>query len=134
MMPTRKNNTATTATKQTRPRQSGNTRAAKEEVANIAMDGLDDTALGAEEVSTARRIAAGATLEVAAGAAHLTRAVDATIVADRLSSLSDVVGAAGVRDVAEGAELLSTSEDVEAVSAVVGLMSLGDLDRGLELG
>lgn len=30
--------------------------------------------------------------------------------------------------------MLMASEDVEAMSALVGLMSLGDLDRGLELG
>ena len=102
--------------------------------ANTAMDGLDDTSHGMDEVAVARGIAVDATAEAAAGAAHITRGVDATIVADRLATLSDVVGVAGVTDIAEGAELISTAEDVEAVSAVVGLMSVGDLDRGLELG
>ena len=55
------------------------------------------------------------------------------MVADRLSTLADVVADAGVDDLVEGAELLMASDDVQAMSAAVGLMSLGDLDLGLEL-
>ena len=67
------------------------------------------------------------------GASDLTRAVDAGIVADRLSILSDVVAAAGVNDINQGAELIAAADDVDAVSAAVGLMTVDDLDKGLEL-
>ena len=60
--------------------------------------------------------------------------MDAEVVADRLATLSDLVGVAGVNDISEGVELLSASDDVDAMSAMVGLMSLGDVERGLELG
>jgi hypothetical protein len=93
-----------------------------------------DLAVGAESLDAARtevRIAAAAG---AASASDLTRAVDAEVVAGRLSTLSGVVAAAGINDIGQGAELLTASEDVDAISAVVGLMSLGDLERGLQLG
>jgi hypothetical protein len=71
--------------------------------------------------------------ELAAGASHLTRAVDAQIVADRMATLSGAVAEAGVVDIAQGAAMLATSDDVGVMSALVGLMSLDDVDHGLEL-
>src|SRR5215218_1019040 len=101
---------------------------------DMAMEGLDTAQAGATALESARGEVADAAGMAMAGAAHITRGLDAVVVADRLSKLSDVVGAAGVIDLAEGAELLATSHDVEALSAVVGLMSLDDLDKGLEIG
>jgi hypothetical protein len=55
------------------------------------------------------------------------------VVAERVSTLSEIVEAAGVTDVAEGLEMLEASEDVDLMGAMVGLMSADDLERGLEL-
>ena len=65
--------------------------------------------------------------------AYQTRAVDAAVVADRLSTLSEIVETAGIDDISQGADLLAHSEDVAAMSAIVGLMSYSDIERGLEL-
>jgi hypothetical protein len=116
-------------------RRLGEAAVAAGEVAAVeGVAGATDVAKGEKNLKQARGAARVGTVAVAAAASDLTRAVDAEVVADRLSTLSDIVGTAGVVDMAEGAEMLSTSEDVEAMSAVVGLMSLSDLERGLELG
>ena len=60
------------------------------------------------------------------------RAVDAEVVADRLSALA-ISSLSPVRDIDQGIDLLITSDDVDAMSAVVGMMSLGDVERGLAL-
>ena len=77
--------------------------------------------------------ARSAWLKLAAGASDLTSAVDAGIAADRMQTLSDIVGEAGVVDVAEGVDMLLKGGDVKAMGAIVGLMSWEDLDRGMEL-
>ena len=100
----------------------------------LAVDGELDMAIGADELDDARDVAAVGVVAAAAAASDLTRAVDAEVVADRLATLSDLVGVAGVNDISEGVDLLSASDDVDAMSAMVGLMSLGDVERGLELG
>jgi hypothetical protein len=67
------------------------------------------------------------------GASDLTRAEDAKLMSDRMSVLSEAVGAAGITDIEEGVEMLAASEDVNVVSALMGLMSLDDIEHGLEL-
>ena len=61
--------------------------------------------------------------EVAAGASDLTSAADAAVAAERMQTLSDIVGAAGVVDVAEGVNMVLKGGDVQAMGAIVGLMS-----------
>jgi len=100
---------------------------------DLAEAGMLDTAIGTEELDEAADAAAFAVGATAAAASDLTRSLDAGIVADRLSTLSEMVGVAGINDVSQGIDMLTTSDDVEAMSAVVGMLSLGDLDRGLEL-
>ena len=100
---------------------------------DLAEAGMLDAAIGAEELDEAADAAAFAVGATAAAASDLTRSVDAGIVAERLSTLSEMVGVAGINDVSQGIDMLTASDDVEAMSAVVGMMSLGDLDRGLEL-
>ncbi len=101
---------------------------------DMADEGLNEMIAGAEDIRLARDLADTATAEAMLGASDITRAVDAGIVADRLSVLSDVVAAAGVNDINQGAELIAAADDVNAVSAAVGLMTVDDLDKGLELG
>jgi hypothetical protein len=101
---------------------------------DAAVEGATTVAEGLDELDAAAIVDGVSAEELALGVSDLTRAVDAAVVADRLSTLSDVMGSAGVVDIAEGAELLASSDDIKSMSAVVGLMSLGDLDRGLELG
>ena len=100
----------------------------------LAEQGVVDMAIGADDLEYAHELADTATAEAMMAASDLTRAVDAEIVADRLSRLSAVVAAAGVNDIGQGAELIAAAENVEAISAAVGLMSVDDLETGLELG
>ena len=96
--------------------------------------GSEDMNAGADDIAYAQGLADRATGEAMLAASDLTRAVDANIVADRLSKLSEVVATAGINDIGQGAELIAAADDVDAVSAAVGLMSVDDLDKGLELG
>ena len=70
---------------------------------------------------------------MAAGASDLTRAVDVSVMSDRMATLSEVVAAAGVADMAQGAQMLAASDDVKVMSAVVGLMGVEDFETGLQL-
>lgn len=99
----------------------------------LALEGSEREQAGIETLQAAGDVARLGTAAVAAGASDLTRAVDSAVVADRLSTLSDVVETAGITDMSQGVDLLAHSEDVVAMSAMVGLMSADDLERGLEI-
>ena len=105
-----------------------------ETAAAINQEGLTEVAQGIKDLADAQKTATVGTAAAMMAASDYTRAVDAQIVADRLTTLSQVISAAGVNDVSQGTEMLAASSDVEAMSAVVGLMSLADLERGLALG
>jgi hypothetical protein len=60
------------------------------------------------------------------GASDVTRGVDAMVVADRVTKLSDIVEAAGVTDVAEGLEIV---EDLQAA-----LEQFSEIAEDLEAG
>ena len=98
-----------------------------------AVEGADVMVKGSEDLAVAQAAGAVGVAEVAAAASDLTKAVDAGIAADRMQTLSDIVGEAGVMDVAEGVDMLLKGGDVKAMGAIVGLMSWDDLDRGMEL-
>lgn len=95
---------------------------------------VDEMLDGEEEINFTQQLREAAAAQAKMAASDLTRAVDAEVIADRLATLSAIVGVAGINDVEQGAELIAASEDVEAISAAVGLMTVDDLDRGLELG
>ncbi|RIK20084.1 MAG: hypothetical protein DCC51_07965 [Anaerolineae bacterium] len=99
----------------------------------LALEGSEMENAGITTLREAGDVLTIGTAAVAAGASDLTRAVDAAVVADRLSTLSEIVETAGIDDISQGADLIAHSEDVETMSAIVGLMSYGDLERGLEL-
>lgn len=109
------------------------TQEARNNALTQAMNGEEHITDGAGKVQTGRDVVDLGRLETAAGISDLTRAEDAVVVADRVKTLSEVVGVAGVVDVAEGAEMLAASEDVAVMSAMVGLMGEEDLETGLEL-
>src|SRR6186997_933127 len=133
-MATDKNATTATTDKKTASKKeetpqsskgSGTSKAVDARAASLADKGLDDAVAGVETMRAARDTASIAVEEAVIGTAELTRGMDAMLVADRLTSLSEVVSAAGANDINQGAELLATSSDIETVSAVVGLMSYG---------
>jgi hypothetical protein len=55
------------------------------------------------------------------------------VAAERVQTLSEVVGEAGIADMAEGIDMLAKGENVKAWGAMLGMMSKQDLERGLEL-
>ena len=74
----------------------------EEMIEDLAVAGEIDLAVGADELDDAGDAADVAAVAAVAGASDLTRAVDAEVVADRLASLSDLVGAAGINDISRG--------------------------------
>jgi len=99
----------------------------------MGLGGAVQVVEGANDLKAAGELADFSSAELASGASHLTRAVDAQIVAERMATLSGAVAEAGVVDMAQGAAMLAASNDVGVMSALVGLMSLEDVDHGLEL-
>ena len=106
---------------------------ADREAKALALEGSELESAGIQTLQDAGDVMRVGAVATAVAASDLTRAVDAAVVADRLSTLSGIVETAGIDDISQGADLLAHSEDVEAMSAIVGLMSYGDLERGLEL-
>ena len=88
---------------------------------------------GLETMAAAVAASQFSAANMATAASDATRSEDASVVADRISRLSQVVAEAGIADVGQGAELLAASEDVGVLSAMVGLMSSADMDHGLDL-
>jgi hypothetical protein len=93
--------------------------------------GLDQAKQGLNKLEAAREVGTLGRGAIAVGAATLTRGADEIAVAEGLSKISDVVGAAGIVDVAQGAELLEHSEDVEVQSQMVGFLSEADLEHSM---
>jgi hypothetical protein len=98
-----------------------------------AIAGQMEAAHGVQQMQAAGQMSDDGTTMVAMGASEVTRAIDASVVSERLEVLSDAVAGAGIMDVAEGAAMLAESEDVGVMSALVGMMSEDSLDHGLEL-
>jgi hypothetical protein len=87
----------------------------------------------AEERVAADSAAAAATIEVAAGAADVTRGQDESAAAAAFSASSDAAAQRGARDAAQGAATLSMADEVAAGGEFAASLSSDEFRRGMEL-
>jgi hypothetical protein len=87
----------------------------------------------AEELAAADGAAAAATIEIAEGAADVTRGEDESAAAAAFSASSDAAAQRGARDAAQGAATLSMANEVAAGGEFAASLSSDEFRRGMEL-
>jgi len=91
------------------------------------------TEIRAEELAAADNAAAAATIEIAEGAADVTRGEDEAAAAAVYSASSDAAAERGARDAAQGAATLSMADEVAAGGEFAASLSSDEFRRGMEL-
>jgi hypothetical protein len=91
------------------------------------------TKVAAEELVAAEGVAAAATIEIAEGAADVTRGEDESAAAAAFSASSDAAAQRGARDAAQGAATLSMAGELSAGGEFAASLSSDEFRRGMEL-